>query len=73
MGWAKTNDVPMVLTGHVTKGGDIAGPRVLEHHGRRGPVHGGRPDQLMAAAAGGEEPVRVDQRGRACWRCRRPG
>ena len=31
MGWAKTNDVPMVLTGHVTKGGDIAGPRVLEH------------------------------------------
>ena len=31
MGWAKANDVPLVLTGHVTKGGDIAGPRVLEH------------------------------------------
>jgi DNA repair protein RadA/Sms len=31
MGWAKAQGVPMVLTGHVTKGGDIAGPRVLEH------------------------------------------
>ena len=29
--WAKTNNVPVVLTGHVTKGGEIAGPRVLEH------------------------------------------
>lgn len=29
--WAKTNGVPVVLTGHVTKGGEIAGPRVLEH------------------------------------------
>jgi len=31
MRWAKSNDVPVILTGHVTKGGDIAGPRVLEH------------------------------------------
>ena len=29
--WAKSHDVPIVLSGHVTKGGDIAGPRVLEH------------------------------------------
>ncbi|MBM3944767.1 MAG: DNA repair protein RadA [SAR202 cluster bacterium] len=29
--WAKAHDVPVILTGHVTKGGDIAGPRVLEH------------------------------------------
>ena len=29
--WAKSSGVPVVLTGHVTKGGDIAGPRVLEH------------------------------------------
>jgi DNA repair protein RadA/Sms len=29
--WAKSNGVPVVLTGHVTKGGEIAGPRVLEH------------------------------------------
>ena len=29
--WAKASNTPIVLTGHVTKGGDIAGPRVLEH------------------------------------------
>ena len=29
--WAKAKGVPVVLTGHVTKGGEIAGPRVLEH------------------------------------------
>jgi DNA repair protein RadA/Sms len=28
---AKGQGVPLILTGHVTKGGDIAGPRVLEH------------------------------------------
>ena len=31
MGWAKAQGVPIILTGHVTKGGDIAGPRALEH------------------------------------------
>ena len=31
MQWAKTSGVPIILTGHVTKGGDIAGPRLLEH------------------------------------------
>ncbi len=29
--WAKTSGVSVILTGHVTKSGDIAGPRVLEH------------------------------------------
>ena len=29
--WAKSEGAPVVITGHVTKGGDIAGPRVLEH------------------------------------------
>ena len=29
--WAKRNSVPLVLVGHVTKDGSIAGPRVLEH------------------------------------------
>jgi len=29
--WAKLHDTSMILSGHVTKGGDIAGPRVLEH------------------------------------------
>ena len=31
MEWAKVQGVPLILTGHVTKGGEIAGPRVLEH------------------------------------------
>ena len=31
MEWAKAGGSPIILTGHVTKGGDIAGPRVLEH------------------------------------------
>ena len=29
--WAKATGVPVFLVGHVTKAGDIAGPRVLEH------------------------------------------
>lgn len=29
--WAKTNEVPVFIVGHVTKSGDIAGPRALEH------------------------------------------
>ena len=29
--WAKANGTPVLMSGHVTKGGDIAGPRVLEH------------------------------------------
>jgi len=29
--WAKANDTPVLMSGHVTKGGDVAGPRVLEH------------------------------------------
>lgn len=31
MRWAKTTNVPVMLSGHVTKEGAIAGPRVLEH------------------------------------------
>lgn len=31
LGWAKTSGVPLFLAGHVTKDGNIAGPRVLEH------------------------------------------
>ncbi len=31
LAWGKAHNVPIILTGHVTKGGDIAGPRVLEH------------------------------------------
>jgi len=31
MRWAKQNNIPVFITGHVTKDGAIAGPRVLEH------------------------------------------
>jgi DNA repair protein RadA/Sms len=31
MRWSKASGVPIVLVGHVTKDGDIAGPRLLEH------------------------------------------
>ena len=31
MQWAKSSGVPVCITGHVTKEGAIAGPRVLEH------------------------------------------
>ena len=31
MQWAKTKEVPVFIVGHVTKSGDIAGPRALEH------------------------------------------
>jgi len=31
MHWAKTASVPILISGHVTKDGAIAGPRVLEH------------------------------------------
>jgi len=29
--WAKASDVPVFIVGHVTKSGEIAGPRALEH------------------------------------------
>ncbi|HUF53652.1 MAG TPA: DNA repair protein RadA [Dehalococcoidia bacterium] len=31
MRWAKSHDTPVMIIGHVTKDGDIAGPRLLEH------------------------------------------
>ncbi|PKB79967.1 MAG: DNA repair protein RadA [SAR202 cluster bacterium Io17-Chloro-G9] len=31
MQWAKRSHVPVLLSGHVTKDGNVAGPRVLEH------------------------------------------
>ena len=29
--WAKTKSVPTIMTGHITKDGNVAGPMVLEH------------------------------------------
>lgn len=31
MEWAKATEIPVLISGHVTKGGDISGPRILEH------------------------------------------
>ncbi len=31
VGWSKGNEIATIVTGHVTKGGEIAGPRLLEH------------------------------------------
>jgi DNA repair protein RadA/Sms len=31
LSWAKTTNVPVVIVGHVTKDGQLAGPRLLEH------------------------------------------
>lgn len=31
MQWAKSNNIPVIIAGHVTKDGTVAGPRVLEH------------------------------------------
>lgn len=31
LGYAKENDVPVILIGHITKEGSLAGPKVLEH------------------------------------------
>ncbi len=31
IGYAKSNNVPIILVGHVTKDGEMAGPKVLEH------------------------------------------
>jgi DNA repair protein RadA/Sms len=31
LGWAKAEGIPVILVGHVTKDGSLAGPRTLEH------------------------------------------
>jgi len=31
MRWAKQANIPVLITGHVTKDGAIAGPKALEH------------------------------------------
>ena len=56
---------PIVLVGHVTKDGALAGPRVLEHVVDTVLVVRGRASPRAAPAAGGEAPLRSDQRARA--------
>ena len=66
---AKSSGVPLLLVGHVTKDGDLAGPRAVEHLVdtvlvlRRGPPpHAARPDL-------GQAPLRARPARSASSRC----
>ena len=69
---AKADGVPVVLVGHVTKDGTLAGPEDARAPRRRRALDRGRPDRRAAPAARDEEPVRVDRGGRRV-RDGRPG
>ena len=60
---AKESGLPVVLVGHVTKDGSIAGPAGAGAPGRRGAAVRGRPAQHAAPGPGREEPVRAGRRG----------
>ena len=64
MEFAKGESIAVVLVGHVTKDGSIAGPKTMEH--LVDAVVVARRRALRGAPAGArlEEPVRVDRRGR---------
>jgi DNA repair protein RadA/Sms len=58
---AKGRQVPIFLVGHVTKDGNIAGPRVLEHLVDTVLYFEGGREADTANSAGCEEPVRLDE------------
>ena len=61
---AKTRNIAVVLVGHVTKDGAIAGPaRPRAPRRRRAPLRG-RPQLALPDAARGQEPLRPGRRGR---------
>ena len=57
---AKTLNIPVLLVGHVTKDGSIAGPRTLEHLVDVVCQFEGDPETALRMLRGGEEPVRAD-------------
>ena len=61
---AKERNLPVLLVGHVTKDGQIAGPRVLEHLVDVVCHFEGDRRHRAAVRARGEEPLRADGRGR---------
>ena len=61
---AKQRDLPVVLVGHVTKEGSLAGPRVLEHVVDTVLVVRGRTSSRAPPAARHQAPVRAHQRAR---------
>ena len=60
---AKERGIAVVLVGHVTKDGSLAGPRVLEHLVRLRAAVRGRARASVSRAAFAEESLRLDQRG----------
>ena len=61
---AKGEGIAVVLVGHVTKDGSIAGPEDARAPGRCGRRPRGRALRGAAPRPGDEEPLRVDRRGR---------
>ena len=61
---AKGDGIAVILVGHVTKDGSIAGPKTLEHLVDAVRQPRGRALRGAAAAARDEEPVRLDRRDR---------
>ena len=62
--FAKASGAALLLVGHVTKDGQIAGPRVVEHMVDAVLLVRGRRRARLPPAARGQEPVRRDRRGR---------
>jgi DNA repair protein RadA/Sms len=60
---AKVGGTALVLVGHVTKEGELAGPRVLEHMVDAVLSFEGGEDPAVSYPAGGQEPLRVHERG----------
>ena len=60
---AKTTHVPVIIVGHVTKEGAIAGPRVLEHIVDTVLYLEGDALSHLSAAAEREKSLWLDQRG----------
>ena len=67
---AKGHNIPTLLVGHVTKDGNLAGPKALEHVVDTVLYLRGRAASLPPRGARGEEPVR---RGERAWRVRDDG
>ena len=61
MDLAKGDGIAVILVGHVTKDGSIAGPEDPRAPGRRRHQHRGRALRGAASRAGDEEPLRLDR------------
>ena len=62
---AKSTGTSLILVGHVTKDGELAGPRALEHLVDTGRSHRGRSSRHTAPPSSAETPLRAHGRGGA--------